>query len=962
MADWQCSGVNFHSLQNPSRTSSSVKYMRSAHRRELLIYLLSMDIDLNKEESTETSEFINFSIREYVAEMRKKDPKKCWPFGSLGDPDNFEGFASYQSTKSTVLSDLNNPADINGSDDTPEHIVTPNSTKVEISNGNEDQPEPTTDMSESLGDNKITRKGINDGSSGLISSKVNNGQCQQKHTVTEGAIVGNNLAVDNDESDVDLPRRKPKKFRLVSDILKDPASELRARCDTINPENVNSRFTAEIEDESDDNLTLDRFFKKHQLKGVKVNDSTLNKKRKLIKAEGPRVDKVKRSKHESKDSVENKLSVGPGIYSKKLIGTDGIDTQPMAKCMKNTGLPSSQETNKIVEVDNIEAKETGSEDSEMAAVMLLARHFNEENPSASEQILRELKINAACACVKKKIRDHPTPFKTAAKNPVLYAEKQNKFLEEKLEEIFCSVQMNDHLKDTTASGFKSQKKFCMKKAARKARVAQNRETLVCSVNRNPADFSIPKTRNKFMRGEIITAILEIKIPIPILNLTPRWRVRRKRKRLREFGKFRSVDVDPRFLLGELEMVVRGARLYGVIMIIIRRRSPESRGSEGSAPGSRVQGAAAPGRVQGAEPWLSRAASAPGSRVQGAAAPGRVQGAEPWLSRAARINVTIREEMEPKPVVRKRPKYESEINAPKIGAKLVVAFSEENIVCGFSYTNHPRTCNLNTLPFHDSVQIHNVPENNLDVLKDPKKNLEVLKVQEKNLTEHEEIVRIRVCNVLAGDCEDKSVYLIVRIRLAFMPINGSRATTTPFILLDNDNYFVHEEDDVPYDLADSDNEFRSNDDVDDEVDIDHMSTSVARGHGGTIEKHVVRGVTSNFELKKAEEMLRLQALGTMIKEHILAQVLEGMSQLATTFLGSTSGTAFVSEDPFVSENEDPSSSENPNDRDDEDDGGDVNGGELYAWQQCCFVVMDICVVCFIIFSYVLLWISDIVVFC
>ncbi|PWA49121.1 protein kinase domain-containing protein [Artemisia annua] len=36
-------------------------------------------------------------------------------------------------------------------------------------------------------------------------------------------------------------------------------------------------------------------------------------------------------------------------------------------------------------------------------------------------------------------------------------------------------------------------------------------------------------------------------------------------------------------------VVRSAHLYDVIMIIIRGRSPESRGSEGSAPGSRVQG-------------------------------------------------------------------------------------------------------------------------------------------------------------------------------------------------------------------------------------------------------------------------------------------------------------------------------------------------------------------------------------
>ena len=103
-------------------------------------------------------------------------------------------------------------------------------------------------MSESLGDNKITGKGINDGSSGLISSKVNNGQCQHKNSVTESAIIGTNVDVDNDESDVDLPRRKPRKFRLVSDVVKDPASELRSRRDTINPENVNSRFTADIEE------------------------------------------------------------------------------------------------------------------------------------------------------------------------------------------------------------------------------------------------------------------------------------------------------------------------------------------------------------------------------------------------------------------------------------------------------------------------------------------------------------------------------------------------------------------------------------------------------------------------------------------------------------------------------------------------------------------------------------------
>ncbi|GKD06347.1 hypothetical protein Tco_1181321 [Tanacetum coccineum] len=45
----------------------------------------------------------------------------------------------------------------------------------------------------------------------------------------------------------------------------------------------------------------------------------------------------------------------------------------------------------------------------------------------------------------------------------------------------------------------------------------------------------------------------------------------------------------------------------------------------------------------------------------------------------------------------------------------------------SLSFQPRTYNLITLLFHDSVQIQKVPENNLDVLKVSEKNLEVLKV-------------------------------------------------------------------------------------------------------------------------------------------------------------------------------------------------------------------------------------------
>nr|GEZ13949.1 hypothetical protein [Tanacetum cinerariifolium] len=70
-----------------------------------------------------------------------------------------------------------------------------------------------------------------------------------------------------------------------------------------------------------------------------------------------------------------------------------------------------------------------------------------------------------------------------------------------------------------------------------------------------------------------------------------------------FG-YDSFSDDYKVVLGSREgsscWVVRSARLYGVIMIIIRGRSLRIMGVRGSAPGSRVQRAATPGRVQGAE--------------------------------------------------------------------------------------------------------------------------------------------------------------------------------------------------------------------------------------------------------------------------------------------------------------------------------------------------------------------------
>lgn len=66
-----------------------------------------------------------FYYSKYVAGIRKQDPGKCWPFGSLGDPNNNEFFTSYESVESTDLSSENCLGDINCSDHTPEYTEAP---------------------------------------------------------------------------------------------------------------------------------------------------------------------------------------------------------------------------------------------------------------------------------------------------------------------------------------------------------------------------------------------------------------------------------------------------------------------------------------------------------------------------------------------------------------------------------------------------------------------------------------------------------------------------------------------------------------------------------------------------------------------------------------------------------------------------------------------------------------------
>ncbi|KAK9060495.1 hypothetical protein SSX86_021199 [Deinandra increscens subsp. villosa] len=417
-----------------------------------------MEIDLDKEESTEISQFINFSIREYVAEIRKKNPAKCWPFGSLGNRHK-KVVSSYQSSESTFLSGQNCPGDINDSEDATELTEAPKLSKAENLNGKQDLPETTTDMGKIMAN----------GSSELTFCKVNNGQNRHEYSVDEGSKIRHDMAGDNNELGRTQPRRKSRKFRLLSDIYKDPASELRAGCDRTNPENVNRRFVTEIEDDSDDDVTLAAYFRIQ--KGVEITDSTLKKRdlSHLTGVEEPSVDQDRKSSDGSKDSIGTDSNGGP---SRKKSKTDDKDFR----------LQCCQKSNQLAE------KEKENEDAEMEAVMLLARHFNEkEKEKTRGRWTEESGNNKPMA---------KTCSKTAAKHAV------KKITKEKLENAFCLVQMRSFIpvKATTGGGFRGEVKTSMMKAAGVGPGARNCAALVCGFNRNPADFSTPNVENKFMRG------------------------------------------------------------------------------------------------------------------------------------------------------------------------------------------------------------------------------------------------------------------------------------------------------------------------------------------------------------------------------------------------------------------------------------------------------------------------------
>lgn len=186
-----------------------------------------------------------------------------------------------------------------------------------------------TDKIESLGVNSDMGKIAE-----LTFCKVNDGENRHEINLVEGAKIRRNVAAYNNEPGRTQPRRKRHKSRLLSDIYKDPASELRAGCDRSHPKNVNKRFVTEIEDESDDDdddVTLAAYFRKQ--KGVGITDLTLKKKRVATVVEQLTVDQDRKSNHGSKDSIGKDSNVGS---SRKKSRTDAMDARAIPEHEKVT--------------------------------------------------------------------------------------------------------------------------------------------------------------------------------------------------------------------------------------------------------------------------------------------------------------------------------------------------------------------------------------------------------------------------------------------------------------------------------------------------------------------------------------------------------------------------------------------------------------------------------------------------
>ncbi|KAL7604322.1 hypothetical protein Lser_V15G18155 [Lactuca serriola] len=328
--------------------------------------------------SIEPKEFQNFCIRQYVAEVRRKDWKKCCPFDLSSYSPEFT-FQAERVFASLILED--NDALIN----TPENTQAPNSLiYFEVRNPEGQAAESETHTGEVIGNDatsiindtplesasaKVTyadcqiekviygdmvaaendkpedvvvvdhslKDIVMDGASKSSSRKLKDDvQYQNENSVCEDIIDAGNethIGVDDDgantnsDEERNLAGEKPRKFRLLSDIYK----PLRGPCDAVSAGYSDSDFSSESEEDDSDEFTLDTSVRKK--KGPRVNSKTgvasKNRKRSCKERERSFV-RAKRMKRVPADSCRKDSELGSKRHLRKT-RTDEVDLRVMKK-------------------------------------------------------------------------------------------------------------------------------------------------------------------------------------------------------------------------------------------------------------------------------------------------------------------------------------------------------------------------------------------------------------------------------------------------------------------------------------------------------------------------------------------------------------------------------------------------------------------------------------------------------
>nr|KAJ0211078.1 hypothetical protein LSAT_V11C400197740 [Lactuca sativa] len=336
--------------------------------------------------------FIEFNAKcsQYVAEVRKKDWKKCCPFdlSSYSPESNYQAervFASLiledndalinipentQTVNSLIYFDVRNPDGqaavsethaesmfffagvVIGNDttsiinDTPLESASGKVTDAHCENekviygdmvaAENGKPEDVVVVDDSLKDI------IADGASKSSSLKLkDDGQYQNENSVCEDIIAAGNekhVVVDDDgantnsDEERNLAGEKPQKFRLLTDIYK----QLRVPCDAVSAGYSDSDFSSESQEDDSDEFTLETSVRKK--KGARVNSKTgvASKKRKRSCKERERsFVRAKRMKRVPADSCRKDSEHGSKRQLRKT-RTDEVALRVMKKHKKSS--------------------------------------------------------------------------------------------------------------------------------------------------------------------------------------------------------------------------------------------------------------------------------------------------------------------------------------------------------------------------------------------------------------------------------------------------------------------------------------------------------------------------------------------------------------------------------------------------------------------------------------------------